>query len=151
MAAATWRRVGFAVLAGLLALAVWQAATRLAGRPATPPAEDADTRISRLYAQATESEQQMRQAQTQNTEMGARTRPERILGANPWERQRVRAGESADPAEATFPSLVTEDRLEQMFLAKVGPENIGHPHLRVGGLPEKKIGDPEFPTGAEIV
>lgn len=35
-----------------------------------PPAEDdADTRISRLYAQATQSEQQMRQMQTQNRQL----------------------------------------------------------------------------------
>src|SRR5439155_3913799 len=56
---------------------------------------------------------------------------------------------SIGATETPAPVLEVMDRLVEVLPAKVGPQGVGDPELRVRGLPEEKIRDAELPAGAD--
>src|SRR5689334_19944132 len=81
---------------------------------------------------------------TRRTKLGSRGRT-----AAPGGSGFTPARDSARSAEATASALEVIDRLVEVFAPEIGPENVGHPELRVRELPEQEIGDAKLAAGAD--
>src|SRR5262245_8383359 len=55
----------------------------------------------------------------------------------------------AGAPEAAFALLVVLERAEQLRLAEVRPQGLGHVQLGVGDLPQEEVGDAHFAAGAD--
>src|SRR5262245_60800335 len=53
-----------------------------------------------------------------------------------------------DPAVAALALLIIDDGLQELSLAEVRPERLGHPDLGVGDLPEQEVADAQLTGGA---
>ena len=56
---------------------------------------------------------------------------------------------SLQGAEAPLPLAVGEQRLVNLLIIKVGPEDLGEIVFAVGGLPDQEIADAELAAGAD--